>query len=140
VVFAIHALDVRDILEPGGGDVDDRRTVPLQERVGGDGGADADPFKRTVPGSAPVDGVHDRVDRAGRRGRRLGDDQFPRRIVDPDQIGKRPARIDAEPNGHRCSFPQRQRAQMLSLVRFPASTASLMHVPTSILAFVRFPT
>ena len=45
VVFAIHALDVGDILEPRGRHVDDGGAVALQERVGGDGRADADRFE-----------------------------------------------------------------------------------------------
>ena len=94
VVFAVHALDVRNVLEPGGGDVDDGGAIALQQRVGSHGGADADRIERIGSGPTLGNGVHDGVDGAGRRRRGLGDDQLSSRIVDPDQVRERPACVD----------------------------------------------
>ena len=104
VILAVHALDVGDILEALGGDVDHRGATALQEGVGGDGGADADAVDAAGGDVAEGDGVHDGVDGAGRRGRRLGDDQLARLVVDADEIGEGAPRINPEPNWHPRSF------------------------------------
>ena len=106
VVLAVHALDVWDVLETGGGDVDDRGPISLQERVRRHGGADADAIEGVGRGLALGDGIHDGVDGTGGGRWGLGDDQLPRLVVDPDQIGKGPARVDPESNSHLRSLPR----------------------------------
>src|SRR5215212_8724451 len=100
VILAIHALDVGDIREPLGRHEDNRGSIPPQERVRRHGSAHANRFEFTGWDSTPGNGVH--VGVAG-SGRRLGDNELPGHVVDPDQIGTRPACIDSEAYCHRSS-------------------------------------
>ena len=69
-LFLVETADEGDVLKPGGGDEEHPRAAPLQQRVGGDGGADDHTLHLSVGG---IDLGEDRAERPRRvvGGRRL---------------------------------------------------------------------
>src|SRR5215212_11943371 len=88
------------ILEPLSRDEDNRGPIPPQERVRRHGSAHANRFEFAGWDTTPGNAVH--VGVAG-SGRRLGDNELPGHVVDPDQIGTPPACIDSDAYCHRGS-------------------------------------
>ncbi len=100
VVLAVDPLDVRDVFEALGREVEDTRALACEHRVDADRRADDDEadIGRIEPGRA--ERIRDRGDRIGRVGRHLGDEPAAARVVDCDEVGERATGIDPHSDSH----------------------------------------
>ena len=102
----VHPPDEQHVLEAPIGDEDDARAVALDHGVGRDGGPDdqpVDPMRPLEPGQTG----RERLARIARRGRHLGRRDRAGAVVDQDEIGERPAGVDAEDDAHRAEAASR---------------------------------
>ena len=99
VALALAPLDEGDVAKPGGGQVGDRGALALQDRVGRDGGAEAD-VADGVHVAGAVQPVDNPVDGVGRCGECLPDVDGLRVGIVTNEIGEGSAHVDPDQVAH----------------------------------------
>ncbi len=100
VVRARHTLDAKDVPETVGREQRDLGTLPLDEGVGGNRRSMhevADVFRVEI---ALRERAEDRFRRLSGRREHLGHPKLTRLVVERDEVGERPARVDSCANRH----------------------------------------